>query len=295
MPHDGNKCFLRGYEIPCQLRGILSGIAGGLAGSSVSFLLHPLDTLKTMKQADSTNKFSGWIDGGLKAVKERGLYHGLYAGARTAAAGSFISSFLYFSTYESMKGVWSNILPDKTKNFSPSLAAMTGNAVSSLIFVPKEVLKQRCQVGQLASGQKALSLMKDIIQREGIGAMYNGYFATLLRNAPGAMLKFGIYEQIKAMMISRFQRQLEPAELFGAGITAGSATFFAVGISTYEIALANILKIMPSTSAQDLSCSLPQSAEGRQGIGLPSPSRIPGMIKRFYDDSVVSAQVMLTK
>ena len=54
------------------------------------------------------------------------------------------------------------------------------------------------------------------------------------------MLKFGIYEQIKGMMISRFQvpfalvndhserlsfvqRQLEPAELFGAGITAGSA------------------------------------------------------------------------
>uniref|UniRef100_A0A7S0DUU5 ADP,ATP carrier protein n=1 Tax=Hanusia phi TaxID=3032 RepID=A0A7S0DUU5_9CRYP len=73
-----------------------------------------------------------------------------------------------------------------------------------------------------------------------------------------------------------------------------SATFFAVGISTYEIALANILKMIPSTSVQEPSCAHPQSADGRHGIALPNPSRIPGMIKRFYDDSVVSAQVMLT-
>ena len=44
---------LRGHEIPLYLRGVLSGFAGGLAGSSVSFLLHPLDTLKTMKQANT--------------------------------------------------------------------------------------------------------------------------------------------------------------------------------------------------------------------------------------------------
>ena len=35
--------------------------------------------------------------------------------------------------------------------------------------------------------------------------MYNGYFATLLRNAPGAMLKFGIYEQIKTALVALYQ------------------------------------------------------------------------------------------
>jgi hypothetical protein len=35
--------------------------------------------------------------------------------------------------------------------------------------------------------------------------MYNGYFATLLRNAPGAVLKFGIYEQIKTALVAFYQ------------------------------------------------------------------------------------------
>ena len=34
-------------------------VAGGLAGSSVSFLLHPLDTLKTMKQVCQQNARAG--------------------------------------------------------------------------------------------------------------------------------------------------------------------------------------------------------------------------------------------
>lgn len=89
---------LRGHEIPLYLRGVLSGLAGGLAGSSVSFLLHPLDTLKTIKQANTGGNFKGWIEAGASAIKRKGMYHGLYAGARTAAAGSFFSSALYFGT-----------------------------------------------------------------------------------------------------------------------------------------------------------------------------------------------------
>ncbi len=180
---------LRGHEVPFYLRGLVSGIAGGLAGSSVSFFLHPLDTLKTMQQADTGAKFKGFIDAGAAAIKRQGLYHGLYAGARTAALGSFFSSALYFGTYESMKEFWRELLPPNSKDFAPSLAAVTGNAASSLIFVPKEVLKQRCQIGQLKEGQKALGLLRQIVEREGLGAMYNGYFATLLRNAPGSVLK----------------------------------------------------------------------------------------------------------
>lgn len=53
-----------------------------------------------------------------------------------------------------------------------SLAAVSGNAVSSMVFVPKEVLKQRCQVGQRLAGQSSLSMVKVIIETEGIGAFY---------------------------------------------------------------------------------------------------------------------------
>ena len=52
----------------------------------------------------------------------------------------------YFGTYEAMKENLGKWLPPQSQVLCPSLAAVSGNAVSSLIFVPKEVLKQRCQV-----------------------------------------------------------------------------------------------------------------------------------------------------
>ena len=86
----------------------------------------------------------------------------------TPHTGSFLSSALYFGTYESMKELWAAALPPLSQPLAPSLAAISGNAASSLIFVPKEVLKQRCQIGQLANGQKAIGLMRDIVRTEGI-------------------------------------------------------------------------------------------------------------------------------
>ena len=64
-------------------------------------------------------------------------------------------------------------------------------------------------------------MIRALIETEGVLALYNGYFATLLRNAPGAMLKFGIYEQLKSTAQKILRRSLLPQEHFAAGITAG--------------------------------------------------------------------------
>ena len=45
------------YDIPSEMRGLYAAAAGGFAGSSCSFLLHPLDTVKTMSQADKSQSF----------------------------------------------------------------------------------------------------------------------------------------------------------------------------------------------------------------------------------------------
>jgi hypothetical protein len=142
---EGN-CVFRGRSMPAHVRAMFSGLAGGLAGSTVSFLLHPLDTLKTISQTAEGRAFPNVLSAGRSLILQKGVYAGLYAGARTVALGSFFSSALYFGTYESVKGYWSAAVPPSLKPMSSSLAAITGNAASSLLFVPKEVLKQRCQV-----------------------------------------------------------------------------------------------------------------------------------------------------
>ena len=139
-------CEFRGRSMPAHVRAMISGLAGGLAGSSVSLLLHPLDTLKTVSQTAEGRAFPNVLAAGRNIILQKGVYAGFYAGARTAAFGSFFSSALYFGTYESVKGYWTGAVPPSLKPMSASLAAITGNAASSLLFVPKEVLKQRCQV-----------------------------------------------------------------------------------------------------------------------------------------------------
>ena len=140
------KIVFRGYEMEPEVRAFVTGLAGGMAGSSVSLLLHPIDTLKTLSQTTGGRASPNILAAARSLIREKGFYHTLYAGSRTVALGSFFSSFLYFSTYESVREFWSAHVPAAVKSLSPSLAAVTGNAVSSLLFVPKEVVKQRCQV-----------------------------------------------------------------------------------------------------------------------------------------------------
>ena len=66
-----------------------------------------------------------------------------------------------------------------------------------------------CATGT-AAGVPCLRFLHSYIGTNTQTHRYNGYFATLLRNAPGAMLKFGIYEQIKRLTASIKKRQLNP-------------------------------------------------------------------------------------
>jgi hypothetical protein len=183
-------------------------------------------------------------------------------------------------------------------------------------------------VGELAAGEKTLGLLARIVQREGVGAMYNGYFATLIRNAPGAMLKFGIFEQIKTALQGGLRRPLKPEELLATGLTAGcisaivttpldvvktrimlgradanpframvaiarhegaavlwsglvprllwSATFFAVGISTYELALTQVLQAAhgaPPAAGEPVHGAVLRRSSPPRGPG--APPRVP--------------------
>ena len=78
-----------------------------------------------------------------------------------------------------------------------------------MCYWPQSVLSDVGVKRDLLTSKIGLLTRVNAFQREGVGAMYNGYFATLLRNAPGAMLKFGIYEQIKTALVAFYQVRRE--------------------------------------------------------------------------------------
>lgn len=105
----------------------------------------------------------------------------MYKGLPTAVLGAMPSSALYFGTYEAVKvrvlrlATWAFPLheeasgaregeglgPDSGRNSGPrpmaraaahAVAAACGNAASSLVFVPKEFVKQTLQVCRMLLG-----------------------------------------------------------------------------------------------------------------------------------------------
>lgn len=106
-----------------------------------------------------------------------------------ASFWSFPSSFLYFYTYTAFKGA----LP-LTGPLLHSVSAASGNAVSSIIFVPKEMIKQRSQM----TGMKVGECISTIFRDKGLKGFYVSYVPTLFRNVPSAVLRFTIYESLRS-------------------------------------------------------------------------------------------------
>lgn len=180
--------------------------AGGLAGALTNCALFPLDTVKTLRQADPA-RFPGALPAARDVLRRHGLA-GLYAGVSPALVGSALSSALYFGTYELVRrrmraarrgaaaGAGAGFFASPARRIpGNALAAACGNIASSLLFVPKEVVKQRMQAG-VDSGQ-FVRAARTLVRVEGLQGLYRGYKATLLRNIPSTMLRFVLYEEAK--------------------------------------------------------------------------------------------------
>jgi Mitochondrial carrier protein len=218
-------------------------LAGGIAGAVGSSALYPMDAAKTLRQSKPSEYSSVFHALGnlarTKTATGEFTWHiqKVYRGVIPAAVGAIPSSALYFGAYESMKALLKRRFPLEgdckpvkgvklRKNTFPNrllvhaLAAMSGNVLSSAVFVPKELVKQQLQYRQ--SGN-VLGVMVDILTTKGLGGMYLGYKATLLRNIPTAVLRFSLYEEFRYRWTDPEERDsnIVSPKFFLAGAAAG--------------------------------------------------------------------------
>lgn len=209
----------RMVKLPLLERAGISALAGGIAGGFTNATLHPIDTVKTKLQTRGASKlYSGPLDVVSKVIAKQGIA-GLYSGVQAAFVGSIISSSVYFGTYELGKGVFTSI-GNFPKSLVPPLAAALGNITSSAILVPKEVVKQRMQAGMVGT---ALEVFLQTIRSEGIGGLYAGYSAALLRNLPSNIISFSTFEYLKLAWLRDGEKvTLEPWQSVISGAAAGA-------------------------------------------------------------------------
>lgn len=176
-----------------------ASLAGGLAGGITNVILLPVDTLKTMRQSDPSVKS---ILHAFRKIQSSGLVK-LYSGLWPACVGSIPSSAIYFGSYETAKNIlyqYKDIL-GLSRPFTHMIAAMSGNIASSVIFVPKDVIKQQMQAyctdsrawkGVIRNSKRGIStldVIRDIFAKRGIKGFYPSYRATLCRNIPSAVVR----------------------------------------------------------------------------------------------------------
>ncbi|KAH3667976.1 hypothetical protein OGAPHI_001730 [Ogataea philodendri] len=237
-PHDPPNKESDSYH-PKIIHCFLAGGIGGMVGDS---LMHSLDTVKTRQQgAPHVTRYRNTVPAYLTLLREEGIARGLYGGYGAAMLGSFPSAAIFFITYESVKRI---AIDEYGMNETATYlgAGFLGDFVSSIFYVPSEVLKTRLQLqGRFnntvfQSGYNytgTLNAINTIIRTEGWRTLFYGYKATLVRDLPFSSLQFVFYEKFRQYAFKFSNRSPEhdplslPMELLtgaAAGGLAGTLT-----------------------------------------------------------------------
>lgn len=83
------------------------------------------------------------------------------------------------------------------------MAASIGEICACLIRVPTETVKQKYQARVLQSSDSLLSNIAGIYREEGLGGFYRGFFSTIMREIPFALIQFPLYEWLKVSNLSQ--------------------------------------------------------------------------------------------
>ena len=107
--------------------------------------------------------------------------------------------------------------------------ALFGGAFAGLFSVtlntPFELLKSRAQI-QKEGNLSFLRESKNIIQTQGVRGLYRGFAALSLRDIPGCMIYFSLFEKLKSIQFQFVQDKQanEAIKLLNAGGLAGAAS-----------------------------------------------------------------------
>ncbi|KAH6804867.1 mitochondrial substrate carrier family protein [Perilla frutescens var. frutescens] len=193
-----------------------TALAGGISCSFSTFLMHPIDTVKTQVQASSTLSFAEI----LSKLPQLGL-RGLYMGSIPAIVGQFSSHGLRTGICEVTKIVLINVAPTLPEIQVESAGSFLGTFLGTTMRIPCEVLKQRLQAGQFNHVGEA---MVGIWQQDGLNGFFRGTGMTLCRELPFYVAGSGLYAESKKAVRKLLGRELEPWETIAVGAISGGLT-----------------------------------------------------------------------
>jgi Mitochondrial carrier protein len=174
---------------------LLHASAGAMIGVGEVVLL-PLDVLKIKSQ----NNPAALAGRGLISILRQEKLSGLYKGAGWTAARNAPGSFSLFGASAFVKGSIFGLenFNDATllQNFAASAA---GGIASITVASPLDVVKTRLQMRDFGSSATGFQILKDMMRKEGPGALFKGLVPKLFVVGPKLIFSFTIAQHTIAL------------------------------------------------------------------------------------------------
>lgn len=201
---------------------VLSGACGGLMLVAVG---HPFDTLKVTQQ---TSKMS--LAQALAHVRGgRGGWLGLYSGAASPAVGApAMNSAIFFSwglSERLMRRLVGASAGEPLLWYQYFAAGGLTGLLASPVECAVDLVKVKMQVGGAGAGAptNSFAMARHLVASYGVGGVFQGLFATALRNVPANACYFGAYKTMLNAMSPDDGQPPAAAGILAAGAVAGVA------------------------------------------------------------------------
>lgn len=181
----------------------INGISGALVGIGEVALL-PLDVLKIKSQ---TNPLALRGRGLFTILREEKL-RGLYRGAGWTVARNAPGSFALFGASALVKGRVFGLENFNDATFGQTfVASAVGGVASITVASPLDVIKTRIQRADFGSGETGLTILKDLLRKEGPGALFKGLIPKVLIVGPKLVFSFTIAQHMIGIFESTFSKR----------------------------------------------------------------------------------------
>ncbi|ORX56796.1 mitochondrial carrier [Hesseltinella vesiculosa] len=196
-----------GLEKVTQPLAIATGVSAGI---TEAILIVPFELVKVrMQDPRNASKYTSTMNAVTTIMKKEGVL-AIFNGLEATMWRHAVWNGGYFGTIFKIKDM---LLKAQTKNEQLAnnfIAGTLGGTFGTILNNPLDVVKSRIQ-GYSGEGPKkynwAIPSLAIVAKEEGMGALYRGFTAKVLRLGPGGGVLLVVFESVSAFMRKNFMHQ----------------------------------------------------------------------------------------
>lgn len=219
-------------------------VSGGISGVVSEVAVFPIDVL-ALRMKVSLRRNTSMLRMYRSIVQNEGR-RALFSGVGIVLLAAVPSKSLFFIGYEGVKGLGEKCGVEKLKPFFNFAAGMCSEVLSSMVYVPEEVIKSRMMLGRITDRhwmvdnshyKTSLHAAREIFHTEGIRGFYSGYCSCILTDCVNSGFQVLFYEAIRSRVIKYHKEKREGDLRLGEeiGLAAASAVLSTIISNPFDL------------------------------------------------------------